>query len=394
MVICLRAGRTAPLLGQCGFISKRRASVPVATFGPSILQAVPNTPTWPRCSSSQKSSVSDGGGDVDAAFADGGSVASSASAPQPLAFDEQLCIYRSSASLSTVAEKALSKCRVGTSLGLSGFAGVLFGVPTAPPVAAGVIAVAAAINTYKHLYATRCTMQEIATRHVESVVILPNTSGESPGSCQNPAASIEPSSSSTEERLKATQEVDLLVRTTNLEFRMRLVDPAAAWEGAKYSGFVDDDRPSFSSLYQRGDVLHFDDLSAWGRPGAPSSDDQALLEALVASSKVVDEHSISKRDDVASLLHLSSGADGSQIQLKQNKSSSSASKGTQEQKLPPPAEEIERVGKQSLLSNGVIFVAGSLFVGKRLSEKPDGEGGGIIANDPKLSDLFARFTKK
>merc|ERR1712194_969214 len=130
----------------------------------------------------------------------------------------------------------------------------------------------------------------VSSRQVETVTILPTAGAD------DKAASDSSEEVSARQRLNATDELDVLVRTVNADVKFKLGSPIAAWEGAKHGGLVADERPAFGDVCRA--IFHVEEISSWGKPGSPKSADPELLEALLFSDKVVVERSLTRRDDL------------------------------------------------------------------------------------------------
>mmetsp|Transcript_3544 Transcript_3544/g.11021 ORF Transcript_3544/g.11021 Transcript_3544/m.11021 type:complete len:210 (-) Transcript_3544:126-755(-) len=190
-----------------------------------------------------------------------------------------------------------------------------------------------------------------------------------------------------EDRLEATPELQLKIRTASLDLWLKLTKPVAAWDGARYAGFVSDTRPAFGDFCHRG--LYLDQISGWGKPGSPTSSDPALLRALTASSKVVAERRLEPRSDVSGSLKIS--ADG--VKLTENllaevKQGDKPAGGLADMVRPSPAEEILTLGKQSVFSGAIFLAAGAIYVARWYIQDPNDADN---KKDPTVHDLFVKL---
>eukprot|EP00929_Paragymnodinium_shiwhaense_P070617 TRINITY_DN35764_c0_g1_i1.p1 TRINITY_DN35764_c0_g1~~TRINITY_DN35764_c0_g1_i1.p1 ORF type:complete len:397 (-),score=99.37 TRINITY_DN35764_c0_g1_i1:430-1551(-) len=269
----------------------------------------------------------------------------------PLLFKEEVCVYESPVDMGEVAEQAVATSRLAGSVGLLGFAGVLYGLQTAPMLVQALVCAGALQWTYKSIAGVQRTLAVLATRHVSSITILPTSPGE--GEPRTVSEDVDLA----KDQLDATPELRLQVRTANLDMHLKLSNPAPSWEGGKYTGFVDDERLSFEQLCQRGDILYLDQMSGWGRPGAPSSSDVALLTALTSSPKVIAGRRLELRDASGPLQATEDVLKHVDAQFTQKEGKSKASPVT-------PAESLRLVGKQAIFSNLMLLTIGGLFAAK------------------------------
>jgi len=233
--------------------------------------------------------------------------------------------------------------------------------------------------TYKFTVLAKKEFALVSSRQVETVTILPTAGAD------DKAASDSSEEVSARQRLNATDELDVLVRTVNADVKFKLGSPIAAWEGAKYSGLVADERPAFGDVCRA--IFHVEEISSWGKPGSPKSADPELLEALLFSDKVVVERSLTRRDDLddGGLLslttdqekHFQTMLDGVTRTVAEKAPSDSSSRR-------PPMVEIPQIGKSSVVSGAVFFAAGMLFLGKFAND----------GDDPTLAELYTKFTAK
>jgi len=277
---------------------------------------------------------------------------------------------------------------MGTTMVLCGFAGVLVGSPTAPPLAQAVICLGAAATTYKHAVMAKKELANIAMRHVEKVVLLPKPGSADAGADASADASADaPASEHTaQDRVEATREMELLVRTPNMDMTFQIGQPVTAWEGAKYTGLVADERPAFSNVCTS--LLSFEEVfgaTVHGDP--PKIPDRELLEALLDSDKVIVERKVTLREDLEPDHLLACPADTPKRMeglLDGVGSKEPGSAETNQQaagKRRHPATEIQFIGRQSIFSGFIFQMAGLAFISRLFTE----------GEDPTLGDMYAKW---
>jgi len=303
-------------------------------------------------------------------------------AAPPLSIPAELCLYESSVDLGECARSARSRCLVGASLGVCGFAGVLAGsAATATPAMQAVLCAGAVAYAYKNSIMATRSIAGLAVTHVERIVALP-TAGAGGGA----AAEGPPEEAAVEERLAATPEVQIKVRTANLDLWMKLEEPVSTWDGGRYSGFMSDDRAVVGNFFEEQRRLLY--LEEVGAEGAPSSMDPALLRAVAASTKVVAERQLDLRSDVDSLLRLPPQG----VKLAESLFFPVVKQGQQPQsggaaaRRGTPAQEITALGTQSLFSGVIFLMAGALYIGRDIAQDPNNPG----KKDPTVGDFIAR----
>mmetsp|Transcript_98396 Transcript_98396/g.195095 ORF Transcript_98396/g.195095 Transcript_98396/m.195095 type:complete len:374 (-) Transcript_98396:80-1201(-) len=292
----------------------------------------------------------------------------------PLSVSAELCVYESPVDLLSLARRARRNSFVGAGMGVCGFMSVLASSTAETSSTMQLLVCAgAAFFIYKHAVMLPRSIPFIALRHVERIVVLPTTD----------VTDVTKASGETsmDDQLAATSELQLQILTTNLRLQMTLNEPADMWDGARYSGLVNDTRTTFVTMLQERQALHVDEVSSSGKPGLPTSADPALLQALAASTKVIAQQEVDCRTDVDDVLKLPS--DGQKLaseQLADKKSKSS-------RRRVPPAVEIKQLGISSLISGCVFLMAGSIFIAKSAAQDASSPG----KRDPTLGDLMKKL---
>lgn len=261
----------------------------------------------------------------------------------------EFSVYRSSVDLGTAVAAAQRKCQVGAGLGAVGFLGVAASMASsAPPSAMVLLLVGAAANGYSQLSHKPTLLKSLALRHVEELVLVqpeqpeqiedagqpklaladgatvdqqeapsPPESGEeaapekaAPEKEPMPEVADAEAADSAKEPaisvggtawIKSAAELQLKIRCANIERHVTLTEPAAPWEGARFSGLVADDRVTIGDLCRHSRFLHVD-------TNAGESSNRQMLVALMRSGKVIKEERMELRTDVVEALRLSDTA--------------------------------------------------------------------------------------
>lgn len=291
----------------------------------------------------------------------------------PLSINAELCIYESPADLRSLARRARTNSFIGAGMGVCGFMGVLASSTAETSGTMQLLVCAGAVFfIYKHAVMLPRSIPVTSLRHVERIVVLPNSDGTHVNKVSD--------ETSMDDQLKATSELRLQIITTNLSLQMRLTEAADTWDGARYSGLVNDTRSTFVSMLQERQALYVEEVSSWGKPGSPTSDNPALLQALVASTKVIAEQDVNCRTDADNVFKLSSNGQKLATQLLNDKSKSG-------HRRMAPAAEIKQLGISSLFSGCVFLMAGAIFIAKSVAQDASSPG----KRDPTLGDLIKKL---
>jgi len=291
----------------------------------------------------------------------------------PLSIGAELLVYESPKDLVSLARGARTNSFIGAGLGVCGFMGVLAtSTAETPETLQLLVCAGTAFFIYKHAVMLPRSIPVVAQRHVERIVVLPNVD----------AADVNKASSETsmDDQLNATSELQLQIQTTNLSLKMRLTETADMWDGARYSGLVKDTRTTLVSLLQEGQALHLEEVSPEGTPGTPTSKNPALLQALVASTKVIAEQDVHCRTDVDDVVKLPANGQQLATELLAEKKSKSRPRM-------PPALEIRQLGISSLFSGCVFLMAGAIFIAKSVAQDTSAPG----KRDPTIGDLIKKL---
>jgi len=291
----------------------------------------------------------------------------------PLSIGAELCVYESPGDLCSLARRARTNSFMGAGMGVCGFMGILAGSSAETLGTMQLLVCAgAAFFVYKHAVMLPRSIPVTSLRHVERIVVLPTADGTHVNNASD--------ETSMDDQLKATPELQLQIITANLSLQMRLTEAADTLDGARYAGLVNDTRSTFASMLQENHALHLEEVSSRGKPGSPTSDHPALLQALVASTKVIAEQKVDCRTDVDDVFKLPSNGQKLATELLTNKSKSGPRRMA-------PATEIKQLGISSLFSGCVFLTAGAIVITKSVALDASSPG----KRDPTLGDFIKKL---
>merc|ERR1719191_1423225 len=130
---------------------------------------------------------------------------------------------------------------------------------------------------------SRRRIKSIAMRHVEQLTVFNDGHTLS-------AATLDKSPANA----TVVPEMQLQIRTANLNIWMKLVEPSQIDNGDKF--------PSFRDVCKGSELLYFDELSVSFNPDTFLCADPSLLSAICSTSMVIHDQRIERREDVNSLL--------------------------------------------------------------------------------------------
>mmetsp|Transcript_107582 Transcript_107582/g.302903 ORF Transcript_107582/g.302903 Transcript_107582/m.302903 type:complete len:363 (-) Transcript_107582:95-1183(-) len=270
---------------------------------------------------------------------------------QPLSIPQELVLYEAFADMSEIVARARFRCQLGAALATAGFAALLSSISaTLSPVALVSLLSCAAANSYALAVVSQRVIRNVAMRHVERLAVLPTpqvAEARSPADEEPQAAvaSLLSGAATVEERLSATAELRLALRTASAERWLVLADPEDS-----------DGLASFGDICSRARLIHID-------VGHGKCTDQALLDALVTTRKVVAEERVEAlRDDIPAGPMLSEVTIAALAQVE----------GAAESAREPPADAVERLGKRARTGGVSVFFAGMLFTVGEGARDPDG----------------------
>lgn len=267
---------------------------------------------------------------------------------------QPVCVYVSSDDMAGASAEARRKCQFAAALGAMGFTGVLISAAqTAPLPMLAIFVAGAAANTYMIMTVSSRMLWTLAARNVEKLSIL------------QPAAGTEDASSPMDaDAFASAKEVHLRIESTNVVRQLRLEEPAAAWEGARFAGLVAETRVPFRELCLPGSVLHI------VPDGGDCGEHRKLLDALLASEKVVADELVEVREDVAEDLRPLAKYMHMAIPRIENmrpgevSSSLGAALGGEDS----PAQASARLAQRSTMGGAMLLVTGLLFIGKEAND--------------------------
>lgn len=280
-------------------------------------------------------------------------------AASPYVVSAEVVIYEAPAVVPELVADARRKVTVGAGLASVGFAAVgACIVTTATPTTLALLVAALSVNAATLASYTQKSLLGLASQHVEKISLLPlNTEPKQEQPCA--AQSGEQEQGTAEERLAATDKVRLLVRSANVDRTLLLTNVAAAWQGARYAGLVSDDRIEFVDVCQRLRLLDAD-------PSAATSSDEALVEALFGTSKVIAEEHVECRTDIPEVMRPPADFPGLRLSAKTRSDVKRVPMGIPRS---PPTDGIKSLGKRAI-RGGVIMLCGAAFF---VFEKNKGE---------------------
>jgi len=331
-------------------------------------------------------------------------------------------LYRSQVDLSGAVSSAQRKCQLGAGLGAAGFLGVAASMASSAPPSAMVLLLAGAVaNGYSQLAHKPTLLKSLALRHVEELVLvqpeMPTKIGASAGptlaleertAADNQEVSAAPSPSASPEEPAATAspqpaaaaapedadeldegedaadaaaeaaailgefawikyapELQLKIRCANVERQVTLTDPAAPWEGARFTGLVADDRVTIGDLCRLSRFLHID-----AKDGESKHRD--MLMVLLRSGKVIKEELMELRTDVVQALQLSASET---TKIEGAKLSEVKPEDIKRMSRMPVREsliaQINGVGQRALASGVAIMLASFLFTQRPNAQDPE-----------------------
>lgn len=332
-------------------------------------------------------------------------------------------LYQSQVDLSGAVSTALRKCQLGAGFGAVGFLGVAASMASSASPSAMVLVLAGAVaNGYSQLAHKPTLLKSLALRHVEELVLVqpeiakigasagptlaleettaagnqevvaassPSASPEKPAaaaSSQDSAAAAalpkDPEEWDDEDDeedaadtaadglgefawIKYTPELQLKVRCANAERQVTLTNPAAPWEGARFTGLVADDRVTIGDLCRLSRFLHID-----AKDGESKHRD--MLMVLLRSGKVIKEELMEPRTDVVQALQLSlsetTKIEGAKLSEVKPDDIKRMSRMPERESL---IVQINGVGQRALASGVAILLASVLFTQRPNAQDPE-----------------------
>lgn len=270
----------------------------------------------------------------------------------PYVISSELVVYETPAVVPELLTGVRQQFMAGAGLASVAFAavGACIATTTAPTTLALLVA-ALSVNAATLVTYTQQSLKGLATKHVEKIVLLPvDPSKDAQGGGEQGTAA---------ERLAATDQVRVLVRSANVERTLLLTNVAAAWQGARYAGLVSDDRIEFGTVCTRLRLLDAD-------PEAATSKDLPLLLALLSSPKVIAEELIECRADVPEIMRVKDDFPGLKLSAK---TQSEAKRVPEGMPRSPPIDDIKNLGKRAIRGGILMLCGAALFVVKKNKEE-------------------------
>lgn len=276
---------------------------------------------------------------------------------KPLVYKKEFILYESSIRAQELIVTACFRSRLGGGLAAGGFVAMLAGMANSlPPVGFATLLLGAMGNSYALAIMAQRVIKGMATRHVERIVMEPTpdaasaTDGDDKKSSS--VAALLTSAATVEERVAATPEIALRIRTLDTDRWILLADP-----------MEDDRRASFGEICDRLGLLHV-------AADTGACVDPALATAILTSSKVVVEERAEPRTDVAELLRKPAGSAGlmfGEVSMEDVDRGAAVAAGRA-----PPLDAAETIGRRSVWGGMSVLLAGCLFIIGESARDADG----------------------
>jgi len=292
---------------------------------------------------------------------------------EPLSFSSEQLLYKSQVEIQDIVVSALFHCRVGAGLAAVGFAALWASIAVSqslPLPALAVLLCGAGGNSYALAVVAQRLIKKLAERHVESVTVLPclTPAAEEPWAAGTGAQALLLHAASMEERLAVTPELQLQVHTASAVRWLVLADlvdlPEESADGKDFTTKLNVEQAPFSTLCGRLQLLYIDQQNG-------TCSDQALLDALLASSKVAVSERVEPRDDVVEDLRIPPGAPVPGPMLADVTRADAEQLAKSASKV-PPGIAIDTIGRRALFGGASVLAAGGLFAIGESARDADG----------------------
>lgn len=301
---------------------------------------------------------------------------------RPLEFTKNFVLYRSTLGIQEIADHAQRRCQIGGVLAAGGFGAIVVALSAALPFPAlAMLTGGASVNCYALVVVASRLIRNLATRHVDrlTIVPLPEVQREELAKArkqekkdeeeEGELASILFDSATVEERLRATQELQLEIHTGTVVRSLALID--APPEEEDFMADLDPDnmhreggpvrRATFGDLCDRLNLLSVDLNNG-------SCNDQAMLDALLTANKVVVDESLDANPAAGTAL---AGA-GARELLFSEMTSADVEEASKKASKGEPAAAIKKLGRDALIGGASVLVAGGVFLLGESARDPDG----------------------
>lgn len=258
-------------------------------------------------------------------------------------------MFQSSDDIEATLAAASRQCLLGAGCAAAGCAAFLAGAAaTFPPAVFGMLCVCGLGNTYAFAVVAQRVLRNVAARHVERIAVLPTELQASPAAEEDEPgglASLLINAAPVSERLAATRELRLEIRTAGADRWVTLVDPTAE----------DEHVASFGDLCARLRLLHIDvDVGICG--------DRPLLDALTKTPKVPVDERVEAREGGG----VPSGPMLSEVTI------ADVLQGETAVGAESPVTAIARLARRARNGGIGLMVAGALFFIGENARDPDG----------------------
>eukprot|EP00930_Biecheleria_cincta_P040976 TRINITY_DN28059_c0_g1_i1.p1 TRINITY_DN28059_c0_g1~~TRINITY_DN28059_c0_g1_i1.p1 ORF type:complete len:370 (+),score=91.77 TRINITY_DN28059_c0_g1_i1:25-1134(+) len=291
---------------------------------------------------------------------------------RPLIFESEQLLFESDLDIQGIILIARRKCFAGAGLALGGFYALLASAGGALPLELLMLLLGtAAANSYVLVVLAQRLIRNLATRHVDRLVILP-TPKESLKEQQNHKEEEEASMAtklllslaSVEERLAITPEVRLQVRTASSERWFSLVEPLNLGDDGDEDLDLVSQRASFADICKELRLLDIDEEEGMCH-------EQALVAALKSSGKILVDERAEPRSDVFFFLSVPQGMPALGIMLSEV-SKADVVKAGKVAKSESVADAIESIGRRAFSGGACVLAGGFLFILGEQARDADG----------------------
>lgn len=276
---------------------------------------------------------------------------------RPLNFESEKLLFESDLDIQGIVLIARRKCFAGAGLALGGFSALLASTGGALPLELLMLLVStAAANSYVLLFLAQRLIRNLATRHVDRLVVLPTPAealkDQNDEEETSMATKLLLSLASVEERLAITPEVRLQVRTATSERWFSLVEPLNLSEDGDED--LGSQKASFADVCKELRLLDIDE-------GEGMCHEHALVAALRSSGKILVDERAEPRSDVGVLLSVPQGMPALGIMLSEV-SKADVVKAAKVAKSESVADAIDSIGRRALRGGACVLAGGCLFM--------------------------------
>lgn len=289
---------------------------------------------------------------------------------RPLTFTEDVVLYRAGVDIQLVASQARKQCHIGAALSATGFATLLLSLaPTMPLPLLAALCGGASVNCYALTVIAGRLIQKLGAKHVDQVTILPTPPPDPKKDTpkepdeRDRFASILYSSATVEDRLIATPELRLQIRTGGTVRWLSIVDlpddfhQASAFSAGLAEGATEGERAdtpaSFGDICRR---LKFFEADLEDSMCA----DQPLLHALISSDKIVVDERAERLDSCCAALAVAPGDPVLMFSEFTVGDVEEVAAAVSKSKI-KPVSYIHKLGRYAMFGGGSVLLGGCVF---------------------------------